>query len=298
MAEPAFAEPATDQVRAAAGAADGLPASWLGRARRNARLYWLLQRAALRSGMQYRLNVAIMVLGGAAYQGSGLAFLWVLLHTVPRLAGWNFGQIAFLYGLRLLAHGVWLLLLNGITVTDAVVRAGEFERVLLRPVNPLLQMAPNPRSLMPLGDFSIAVVVFGASLTLVHIDWTPATIAVCLLGLLGGILIESAVALFLAGVSIRVVNLWAVRWFVDDSISMLSSYPLGIFSTGAQRLLTYLLPVAFIAYLPSSVVLHRTGQLAVPTVLAYLGPLVGAVMFAVAYLFWGRQLRHYQGVGH
>jgi ABC-2 type transport system permease protein len=272
----------------------GLPA----RVRRNVRLYFLMQAAAVRSGMQYRLNLAIMIAAGAVYQGSGLAFLWVLLHTVPVISGWGLEQIAFLYGLRLLAHALWLVTLHGITEVDTMVINGEIERVLLRPVITLLQVAPNPRSLMQFGDLTVAVVVFGVALTLVDLDWSPATVIFCLFAVIGGALIEASLSLLLAGISVRVLNVAAVRWFLDDSVGMFSSYPLAIFGAGAQRLLTYVVPVAFIAYLPASLLLERTDDLVVPAALAFAGPALGALLFALAYLFWTRQLRHYQGVGH
>jgi ABC-2 type transport system permease protein len=46
------------------------------------------------------------------------------------------------------------------------------------------------------------------------------------------------------------------------------------------------------------VVLGRTDQLAVPAVLGYATPVVGLALFTLAYRFWRRQLRYYQGVGN
>lgn len=107
-----------------------------GRLRRGIRMYWLLRLASLRGALQYRANIAIIVLAGAAYQGSGFAFVWVVLHTFGSVAGWNLGQTAFLYGTRLLAHAVWLVAFGGFLRADNLVHEGHFERMLLRPVSP------------------------------------------------------------------------------------------------------------------------------------------------------------------
>lgn len=270
----------------------------LAAARRNLRLYWLLQRASWRSALQYRLNIAVTVLGGAVYHGSGFAFLWVLLHTFHTLAGWSIGPVAFLYGLRLLAHAVWLVAIGGVTWVDRMVREGEFERMLLRPVNPLLQVVTNRRDLMYLGDLSTALAVFGVATVAARVDWSPAAVAFLVLAVLGGALIEASVQLAVGALAFRLLYSWPLRLFADDTVSMLGAYPHRVFGTATQRLFTYVLPVAFIAYLPASTLLHRTGELAVPPVLGYAGPLVGAGLFALAYAGWTRQLRHYQGVGH
>jgi ABC-2 type transport system permease protein len=101
-----------------------------------------------------------------------------------------------------------------------------------------------------------------------------------------------------AGVAVRFLDTSAFRMVLDDAIDTLSSYPLSIFGSATQRVLTYVLPVAFIAFLPASLVLGRTDQLAVPAVLGYAAPVVGGVLFALAYRFFRAQLKHYQGVGH
>jgi ABC-2 type transport system permease protein len=279
--------------------ADGGAASrGLAAARRTARLYWLLQRASWRSALQYRLNIAVTVLGGAVYHGSGFAFLWVLLHTVHTLAGWDIGAVAFLYGLRLLAHALWLVAIGGITYVDRMVREGEFERMLLRPANPLLQVVTNRRDLMYVGDLTTAVAVFGVATVVARVDWSAAAVAVTVLAVLGGALIEGSVQLAVGALAFRLLQSWPLRLFADDTVSLLSSYPHRVFGAAAQRVLTYVLPIAFVAYLPASTLLGRTGELAVPPVLGYAGPLVGAGLVALAYAVWSRQLQHYQGVGH
>jgi ABC-2 type transport system permease protein len=161
-----------------------------------------------------------------------------------------------------------------------------------------VQLATNRRSLLQFGDLSVALVVFGIAATLADVDWSPWSVLYLLLAVAGGALIEVSAALAVGALAIRLLNTWAFRAFVDDTIGTLGSYPMGIFGVGTQRMLTYALPVAFIAYLPASVLLRRTGELAVPAILGYGTPLVGIALFALAYLFWRRQLRHYQGVGH
>jgi ABC-2 type transport system permease protein len=270
----------------------------VGSLRREIRLYVVLRVASLRAALQYRGNIALMVLAGFAYQGAGFAFVWALLHTFRTLGGWTLGQLAFLYGLRLLAHAVWLVVLDGVTVTDYTVRAGELDRMLLRPASTLTQLATHTRSLLGFGDLSVALLIFGIALVVADIDWSPGSVVFLILAVLGGALIEAAASVAVAGVAIRFVDTSAFRAVMYDAIDTLSSYPLGIFGAGAQRFLTYVLPVAFIAFLPASIVLGRSDELAVPAALGYAAPAVGVVLFWLAYRFFRSQLRHYQGVGH
>lgn len=266
--------------------------------RREIRLYLTMRGAALRSALQYRGNIAVMVLAGAAYQGSGFAFVWVLLHTFGTVAGWTLGQIAFLYGMRLLSHALWLVTLDGVTQADGAIRDGHFDRMLLRPVNTLSHLANTSRSLLPYGDLSMGLLIFVLAVTIADVNWSPGSVLFLILAVVGGALIEASVTVLIAGIAVRVISTWAIRTAAYDTIDTLASYPLGIFGSGIQQVLTYALPVAFIAFLPASVVLGQTDELAVPAALGYLTPVVGVALFTLAYLFWSRQLRHYQGIGH
>ena len=62
--------------------------------------------ASLRGELQYRANFLIMALMGIVYQCTGFAFIWVVLARFQALAGWTLGEVAFLYGLRLIMHAL------------------------------------------------------------------------------------------------------------------------------------------------------------------------------------------------
>jgi len=54
---------------------------------------------------------------------------------------------------------------------------------------------------------------------------------------------------------------------------------------------TWVVPVAFIAWVPAAVILDRTEGLGVSGTMAWLAPAVGALFFGLGYLVWRRQLR-------
>lgn len=89
-----------------------------------------------------------------------------------------------------------------------------------------------------------------------------------------------------------------LAFFVDDLISNFGNYPMRIFGGAAQAILTWGLPVAFVAYFPATVLLARTDELAVYPAVAYGAPVVGVLWFGAAYLFWRRELRQYKSAGH
>jgi ABC-2 type transport system permease protein len=257
------------------------------------RLYVLLQRASARGAMQYRLNTVIGIISGAIWQGTGFAFIWVVMHTFPSLAGWGLAEIAFLYGLRLTAHALAMIPLMSVHDIHSVVRNGEFDRFLLRPLNPLVQLMGNRMGISQFGDLLVGVTLLAVAGQNAHVQWNAWLIAFCFVAIIGGALIEAAFFVALCSLSLRMIDTFALRVFVDDIFSKFGSYPMKIFGSTVEWLLTFVLPVAFVAYVPSGVVL---GKLDNPWALA--APLLGVVLVALAYLIWRRQLDHYQSVGH
>ncbi|MBB5780600.1 ABC transporter permease [Nonomuraea jabiensis] len=260
---------------------------------RGLRLYVLLQRASARGALQYRMNTVIGILSGAIWQGTGFAFVWVVMHTFPSLAGWGLAEIAFLYGLRLTAHALAMIPLMSVNDIQWLVLNGEFDRFLLRPLDPLVQLMGNRMGIAQFGDLLVGLTLLAVAGQNAQVQWNAGLIAFCLMAIIGGALIEAAFFLALCSLSLRMIDTFALRVFVDDVFSKFGSYPMRIFGGVVEWLLTFVLPVAFVAYVPASVVL---GKLANPWALA--APLVGVVLIVLAYLVWRRQLDHYQSVGH
>lgn len=258
---------------------------------------WELAKAALRSELSYRANF-LMVSAGLVYQGIGFAFIWVVLERFDVIAGWTLGEIAFLYGLRLTAHGLWVVPFNRLVDLDDVVRTGEFDRFLVRPLNPLIQLCTSKFWLGSFGDIVGGVLILAAATAMVDIDWSPPAVGYLLLAVVGGALLEASLQLAGAALTFRMLSTLALRHLLDSVFNTFGNYPLKIFGGVGQFLLTFVLPLAFVAYLPASVLLDRAADLHVAPALAYAAPCAGAITFAAAYRFWQRQLRSYQSSGH
>ncbi|GLF92630.1 ABC transporter permease [Streptomyces yaizuensis] len=260
-------------------------------------LYWTLQKAAFRAETGYRFNFVLLVCMGIVYQGSGIAFIWVVLSRFDSIGSWTFSDVAFLYALRLLAHAVWIVPFNQLTSLDTTVREGRFDIYLLRPLNPLIQVITGRVRMNILGDVITGVTLFCFALSAADVDWTVTKALYLVLAVLGGAAAEGAVVLLVSALSFRFLQTWSAHMLTDNVFLLFGSYPLHIFGTATAWLLTWTVPVAFVAYVPASVLLDRTGDLPVPAVLAWAAPAIGFLWLYAAYRIWGRQMRHYQSTG-
>jgi len=261
------------------------------------RVTWALTRAALRGAAQYRLNFVMLALMGIAYQGSGFAFIAVVLSRYPSIGGWTFSEIAVLYSLRLVAHAVYLVPLQMLDELDDLVRNGTFDRFLVRPLNPFLQVLTQRFSVNSVGDTLTAIGVLAYASSIAHLHWTPLHVLYAMAAVLGGALIEGGLAVAISAMSFRFVEVWPARYLADNILLNFGSYPLTVFGVLTQWAMTWVLPVAFIAWVPAAVILNHTNGLGVSPTVAWLAPAVGLVWFWLGYLIWNRQLRRYTSAG-
>ncbi|MGW5190692.1 ABC transporter permease [Kribbella sp. NPDC004138] len=261
------------------------------------RQYVILERAALRAQLQYRVNFWTTLMGGVAYQGTQLLFLGVLLGKFGLIGGWGFPEVAFVFAMRLASHALYVVPFGSLRLLDEMVRDGEFDRVLLRPVNPFLQLVTRWFPLMSLGDALLgagALIIFGWQ---APIDWTGAKVVYLLLAVVGGGLVETGIQTFFCGLSFVATSTFSLRIFADTSITQFSGYPLTMFGRGIFYAFCTLVPMAFISFLPATVLLGRTADVPLPTWLTFLSPLAGAVVFVLGYSFFTKMMPRYTSPG-
>ncbi|MBA2756271.1 MAG: ABC-2 family transporter protein [Chloroflexi bacterium] len=257
-----------------------------------------LWMAGLRGTLQYRTDTFIVIVMALAFQGTGFAFIWVVLSRFGSLAGWTLGQVAFLYGLRLIVHAVAGVLTGPFFGLEQQVRTGEFDRYLVRPLSPLLQFMTQRVEISIFGDLLGGIAIFVVADQLVGLAWTPLAFAYLVLAIAGGALVEGATRILIGALSFRFLASQSLLFLGDSVFSTFANYPLTIFGGILRFLFTFAFPLAFVAYIPASVLLGRTAELQVEPLLAYLAPVVGIIWIAASVRVFDRELRNYQSAGH
>jgi ABC-2 type transport system permease protein len=132
-----------------------------------------LWAAGLRSALEYRVDFLLETLMGLVRQGVGFALIWVILARFEVIAGWTLGEVAFLYGMRLTMLGLCGLATGNIWSLQWMVRLGEFDRFLVRPVRPLVQLLTRRVPISAFGDMLGGAALIAGAASLTHVAWTP-----------------------------------------------------------------------------------------------------------------------------
>jgi ABC-2 type transport system permease protein len=251
---------------------------------------------SFRAELEYRANFVTNVIFGIAWQSATIIFATVLLSSFQGMGGWSSHQVLLIVSMRTLSHGLYALIFDRNYLLEMLIQDGRLETFLLRPMRVYrqIQLAVFPTS--AIGDLLVGVSMFTWAVSVSGLHWTPTRIAYLASEVIGGMLMEAAMATTLAGLLLRYPATMAWNAWIEDLAGTFGSYPLNIFPRPITSALTFVLPLAFIAYFPAAVLTRHTGGLNVPAAVAAAAPLICLGAYVCTRLLWNARLRRYTGV--
>jgi len=204
--------------------------------------------------------------------------------------GWSLHEALLIQGVFGIAKGIAFPIFFGMVgSTLTLVREGTFDLLLLKPRPALFMTMLNGLELEDFGRLLSGAVLFGYALS-----GLPAPTMIGWLQFIGLFLASLAVlcafSLLLSGLLFRWVGSSRV-YDIFDSVTSFGMYPGTIYAKSFQQLMTYVIPVGIIAFVPASALLGRAGWEAA-------GAAVAAMLFlGTGIVYWHRMLRGYTSAG-
>lgn len=268
----------------------------LGPIRRNLRLYRHLAGARIRSDLQYRASLALFTFGTLVVTGLDFVAIAVLFVQVPALAGWDLAEVAFLYGTAGVSFGLADLAVGSAEKVTERIRRGTFDTLLLRPAGTLLQVVTDEFALRRIGKVAQPAAVLVYAVVRLDLDWSARTVALTVVMVVAGAVIAGAIWVTTAAATFWTVEGREAANAVTYGGGALTQYPLPLYGD-VVRSLAFVIPIAFISYLPSVEVLGKDDPLGVPVALRYASPVVAAASIGLATVTWRFAVRHYRSTG-
>lgn len=226
----------------------------------------------------------------------GLVSIQIVIANFGSLGGWSFNQVAFLYGIASMSHALSMVLFIQTWDIQYLVTEGEFDRLLLRPLNIFFQFSVLEFNLVGFTDLIPAVCILLYGCSVVGFDPTFINVIKMIAAIFGATLIRGAV--YLATCSIA---FWTKRSpFVDldnKVIYYTSMYPMSIYPMYLQMAFTYLIPLGFISFYPASELLQKNTGIPLPDNLCLVALLVGIGVYLVGYAIFKKGLSRYESSG-
>ena len=246
----------------------------------------------LKSKMSYRADFVISNIGMIVSNLVGFVTFYILFQNFPSINGWTMYEMLFLYGFSLIALTPVQCFFDNNWNLRYVVKTGDFIKYCFRPINIFFYYISEVFDVKGLGQLAFGVGTLVYAWRHLAIPVTAATIAQTLLFLIAASLFMIAIMNFAAATCFWIQNsgyIMVIMFRFKD----FAKYPASIFNTVFRIVFTFVIPIAFIAYYPSLVILRPDS---VPF-LSWFSPLIGLLFFYLSYHFWLLGARKYDGTG-
>jgi len=257
----------------------------------NIKIYFAFIGASIREMLVYRIDCIVGALSQIVTQLVEIIFIWIVFQNTKDLAGWNFKQVFLLYGLTLIVIGLKTFLLDGLyELGPTYMRLAEFDKILLRPVHPLISVIGSTKEFIAFGYSILGIVITGSMLIQLQIPITFLLILKIIVFSISGAAIIGAInAIF------SITSFWTYRsnefiWSFDR-IYTFAQYPINIYSKFIKILITVILPFAFAAYYPAM------NYLGMDKYMIFLSPVIAIIMWFIAIKIWNLALNKYRSAG-
>ena len=256
--------------------------------KRYLRLYRVLVTQFLKTIMQSKVDFLMGLFGFFFSQIVGIAFLYLVFQQIPSLQGWTLDQLIFIYGFAQIPRGIDHLLTDNVwMVAWRIVLNGDFDRYMLRPMNIFFQVIAEKLQPDALGELLVGGILVVRSLMkgVLIVDGLHAVlfcVSIC-----AGALIYTSIKLFFASLAFW-VKVSGPFLQVAYQMSDFAKYPTEIYARGIRFLITWVIPFAFVAYLPASFFLKAGTSAGV----------IGILLWCIAYAVFNKGTHVYESAGN
>ena len=257
-------------------------------------IYFRYLAMNLKSVLEYRLSTWLVAAGQTLTTLFSFISLNLLFRRFGSLAGWIFAEAALCFCVTGTAFALSECFARGFDLFSRMIIQGEFDRVLLRPRNTMIQVLGAKTEISRLGRVILSAAILCVIIPMTGIAWNPSKVITLTLMILGGasvftgVFILGATVCFFTLEGLEVINIFS------DGGRELASYPLPVYGKWITRFFTFIIPFGCMNYLP---LLYLTGRAGQWPYLYMLMPLAGFLFLLPCALVWRIGVRHYSSAG-
>ena len=248
----------------------------------------------LKTSAQYKANMVMLAISSMIISVSELLGIYMLFSRFETVGYWGFYEAALMFGAITAIYSFVECFARGFDEFANIIRAGELDRLLIRPVNIYYQIFGQKIEFSKIPKVVLGLTVCIVCLINMNVVWTFSKVAVLIAMFICGCCVIWGAMLIGCGISIYTIeNLEFINIFTNGA-KELAYYPINIHNKWIARFFTFIVPIACFNYLPLSYIM---GYGVLPQIVYALSPLIGILFIVPCILFFNYSLKKYQGAG-
>lgn len=255
-------------------------------------LYFHYVSINIRCVMQYKMSFFLTALGQFLVSFTVFLGVFFMFQRFSEVEGFTYSEVLLCFSMVLLEFALAEMFARGFDAFSGMVRSGDFDRILVRPQNEIVQVLGSKFELSRIGKMIQAIVMFVYGILHSGIAWDGSKILTVVFMLIGGTVIFSSLFLIYAALCFFTLDGLEFMNVFTDGAKEFGKYPIGVYGEKMLLFATFVIPYALVQYYPLLYVLgHRTDK-----GLMFL-PLLACWFFVPALGLWKFGVRHYKSSG-
>lgn len=261
--------------------------------KRYIKLYGKFLKQYIKTLIEYRADFVLGLIGFVFVQFTGVVFVKLIFNNIPSLQGWSFYEILFIYGFAQIPRGIDHVFTDNLwMLSGRIIVQGQFDRYLLRPLNPLFQLIAEKFQPDGFGEIVIGSILVVISSTKLNIQYSFFKILMFIITVLCATVIYTAIKLAVASIAFW-IKFAQSYLYMTYQLSSFAKYPMGIYPKVIRGVLTFIIPFAFTGFYPGA---YFLGKGSIVTGVLLTG-VVAAVAISIAYCIWLKGMSLYESSG-
>lgn len=257
------------------------------------KLHFSFASQSLKTLMEYKVDFLIGLSGFVVTQAIGIILIKIIFSNIPKLNGWNYNQVLFIYAFSQIPRGIDHLLSDNLwMLSRRIIVFGEFDKYLLKPINPLFYLLAEKYQTDAYGELIVGFCLICYSLSKLKFQITFSVSISLILITIFATAIYTSIKLICASLAFWTRNSFNILSVVY-SLSDFAKYPSSIYPKSIRFIITFIIPFSFTAYFPVSSIfrmkniLITVGGTAVVTI----------ILGVIAYRVWLKGISVYESSG-
>ena len=260
---------------------------------RAAKMHRIFIVQELKRMMEYKGDFLTGIFGFLIVQVFNILFLNIIFSQIPDLVGWSFYEVLFIYGFSLIPKGIDHMLFDNLwAMGHWLVRKGEFDKYLTRPINPMFHVMAEKFQVDAFGELIVGIALVATAIPNMTIEWSVLKVVLVIVAVIFSSFIYTGIKIGTAALSFwvkRSGNITYMFYMTNDFVK----YPIDIYNNVVRSLITYIIPFAFTSYFPS--LYFMTGEN--PLFNIGMTILVSVIVMTIGIVIWNIGINRYESAG-
>lgn len=222
--------------------------------------YFKYFKINLKSEMQYKSSFILSFISQFFVFFGYYFTILCLFDKFSNVKGFTLYEVLLTFSIIQFGFAFCETFFRGVDVFDILIVEGDFDRLLLRPQNILLQVFGSSISFVKLSRLLQAIIILIITIINIDIVWNAKKIITLIFMLLSSVLIFLGIFILAASYCFLTVKGLEVRNVFTDGGKHMAQYPIGIFRKGFIFIFTYIIPFGCVNYYPLLYLTNRVNN--------------------------------------